>query len=289
MPEYVDLHAHTTASDGTTSPGELIRAAARCRLAAIAVTDHDTTAGVTEAMDAAADLPIVLVPGIELSATWRETSLHVLGLGIDPSCEQLQNVLTKMRAGREKRNWQIVQRLRERGVAITMEEVVQAARNRSDGEDTPVIGRPHIAEALRRGDYVRDIAEAFDKWIGRGCPAYMPRWRPTPEEAFAAISAADGASILAHPGHISCDNTAQYERVVREMIAAGLDGMEAYHSDHSPVQTRTFLDLAKRFGLLVTGGSDFHGASKPEVRLGRPRVPASVVASHPLGRRLLGR
>ena len=279
MRRFVDLHTHSTASDGSCLPQALIRLADEAGLAAVALTDHDTTAGLAAARKAAEERPnLQFLPGIEVSAKCDRGTLHILGLGVDELCEVLQEMLARLRAARDRRNPKIVARLREMGIEIAMDEVLAVARRGT--EDLPpgdVVSRLHIAEVLQRKGFTRSTDEAFERLIGKGQPGYVERERPSPREAITAIHSAGGVAALAHPPQLNCTNYAQLEQTLRGMIRDGLDGLEVYHRDHTPAQTRHYLKLAGRYGLAVAGGSDFHGAAKGEAVLGRPRVPMAAV------------
>jgi len=276
MRRLCDLHTHSTASDGKLLPAELIELADSCRLAAVALTDHDTTEGLREAAAAAERFDeLAFIPGIELSAASGEGGLHLLGYHIDPAAAALRRVADHLRSARDRRNPEIVARLQTMGLDVTMDDVLAAAA--AVAPDRQIIGRPHIAAVLVAKGYAKTVSEAFDRYIGSKAPAYVQRDRPSAAVAIGAIHSAGGVAVLAHPVHLGLTNYAQYERVARSLIAKGLDGLEAYHSDHTDRQTRFFLDLARRFDLLATGGSDFHGPSHGGARLGRPRVPATVV------------
>ena len=275
---FVDLHTHSTASDGATGPGDLIRLADAAGLAAVALTDHDTTAGIAEARAAATDLPdLHFIAGVEVSAVFSPGTLHILGLGIDESDPALLEMTAHFRHAREQRNPKIIQRLQAMGVGIDMDDVRAAA---GAGADRPsrIISRLHIAQALASKGVAQSVAEAFDRYVGDGAPAYVPKDRMAPEQVIAAIRSAGGAAIAAHPAQMRCRSPEELQRVLRQLKDVGLAGVEVYHSDHTDVQTRQYLDLAYGLELLVTGGSDFHGPAKPHVRLGYPRTPLSIVA-----------
>jgi predicted metal-dependent phosphoesterase TrpH len=272
---FVDLHTHTTASDGSLTPTELIDAADRVKLAAIAVTDHDTVAGLAEARAAAADYPeLDLAVGVEVSATFPGGTMHLLGLGIDETNEQLLAMLNQLSEGRTWRNPEIVRRLNALGLELTYDEVLAIAHS---GSGSSAVSRNHIAEALIARGYVKTRQEAFNKYLASGGPAYVSRVKLDPAETIAAIRAAGGLAVLCHPPQLKCENGAQLERIMRELMDAGLEAIEAYHSDCTARQKRHYLDLAKQLKLFVTGGSDFHGRGKPDVHLGHPRVPASLI------------
>jgi len=210
-----------------------------------------------------------------VSANLPGATLHILGLGIDESARSVRDLVELLRRSRDERNPRIVARLQALGLPIDMDDAraEAAARPAAGG----VLGRLHIALALCRKGCVRTTREAFQRYIGKGGPAYVERRRLDPPETIAAIHDAAGLAVAAHPVQWNCRNRAQIERILRGLIRAGLDGLEVYHSDHTPARTRLYLDLARRLGLGVTGGSDFHGKAKCGVHLGRPRVPLAAL------------
>jgi len=278
MRRFVDLHTHSTASDGGLSPSALVAAADRLDLAAIALTDHDTLSGLGEARAAADRSPdLLFIPGIEVSARFADGTMHVLGLGIDPANEALAAMTHQMQRARDQRNPRIIRKLKEMGIDISDDDVAAVAREMHDRQDCAVTSRVHIAETLRRAGRVGSIAEAFNRYIGREAPAYVDRDRPAASEIIATIDGAGGLAVLAHPSQLNCTNRAQLERIVRGLASHGLAGIEAYHSDHSPAQTRQYMDLARGLGLGISGGSDFHGPGRIEVQLAHPRVPVAAL------------
>ncbi|MCE5278178.1 MAG: PHP domain-containing protein [Planctomycetaceae bacterium] len=293
MRRFVDLHAHSTASDGTLPPADLIAAAERAGLAAIALTDHDTIDGLPAARQASAALAeMKFVPGIEVSAQPPSGTLHILGLAFDEKAPSILALAEFLRSGRRERNPRIVEKLQQLGLGIDMDDVLEAvveagggsgvigsggAGSGTSGSAHLVVSRTHIALAMLDKGYVATTAEAFDRYIGKGQPAYADRPRKSAAETIAAIRDGGGIAVLAHPMQLNCANSAQLERIVHDLKDSGLDAIEAYHSQHSPEQTRAFMKMAKRFGLAVTGGSDFHGAPKPDVSIGRPRVPLAAL------------
>jgi predicted metal-dependent phosphoesterase TrpH len=264
----VDLHAHTTASDGQHSPSELVEQAASIGLAALAITDHDTTAGLAEGLRAGQRLGLEVVPGIELSAeppdvpAGSRSQCHILGLFIDPRSPPLLDRLRSVIENRNRRNARIVERMRsELHWDVTLEEVERAA-----GGD--VVARPHFARVLLDKGYVGSLQEAFDLYLGKGGRAYVERDRLTAEESIRLIHRAGGVAVLAHPSNLAM-SAADAEQYVRTLQSLGLDGIEARYNLHSRDETARYLDLAARLGLVTSGGSDFHGpAVKPAVHLG---------------------
>ncbi|MCY2929969.1 MAG: PHP domain-containing protein [Planctomycetota bacterium] len=276
----VDLHTHSTASDGRVSPTELMGLADAAGLAAVALTDHDTVAGLAEAAQAAQAFPqLRFIPGIEVSVHPQQGTMHILGLGIDPACPALLEMAASFLRGRRSRNPRIVEKLNALGLGISMADVFAVAGVEASDEASAVVGRLHVAEALRRKGFVQTTTEAFERYLARGKSAYVERARLGAARAIDAIHAAGGLALAAHPSQWGCENFAQLEKVLRDLMTAGIDGLEAYHSDHSTFLTRHLLDLAARFNLAVVGGSDFHGSAKPGVSLGVPRVPLAGVLS----------
>jgi hypothetical protein len=256
----LDLHLHTTHSDGSSTPAEVVHLARRAGVTALAITDHDITTGVAEAAATGQQLEIEIIPGIEISSTLDDSELHVLGYFLDPRDPALNERLTVLRESRHRRNPQIIERLQTMGIDITYEEVRALAR-------TDSVGRPHIARILVGKGVVGTAQEAFDRFLAEGRPAYVPRMLPSPAEAVQWIKAARGLAVLAHPTWIKA-TTGTPADLVRQLKADGLDGVEVHYSTHTPRQTREYLDLATRLGLLVTGGSDFHGLTKPDIQVG---------------------
>lgn len=276
MRRLVDLHTHSTRSDGQYAPAEVVRLADSRRLAAVALTDHDTFAGVAEARAAADNCPeLRFVAGIEVSARFSPGTLHILGLGIDTDAPSIARLAQRLRDARNARNPRMIERLQDLGVDVNMDDVRETA-GAKDGDDDRIVGRLHMAETLRRKGFVATTREAFDRYVGKGAPAYVDKEKMDPAETISAIRHAEGVAVLAHPTQL-CQADDELEPLVRRFMEAGLNGIEAYHSDHSPAQTRLYLRLAERLGLFVSGGSDFHGSAKPDAALGTPRVPLSMV------------
>ena len=259
--DLCDLHTHSTASDGTASPAQVVRLARQAGLRAVALTDHDTVAGVEEAAREAKFLGVEFVPGCEISLDGVPGTFHMTGIGIDPADRVLCERLDFVRRGREGRNAEMASKLRALGHAITLEEVAAEA-----GGD--VVGRPHFARVLVKRGVVRDFKEAFDRFLGKGRPAYADRDRLPLADAIAAIHGAGGAAVLAHPYTIALPDPAAYEAWLRETTAAGLDGIETVYTEHSAADERYYRDLAGRCGLLEAGGSDYHGENKANTDVG---------------------
>ncbi|GED34181.1 PHP domain-containing protein [Brevibacillus centrosporus] len=248
MITHADLHTHTKASDGTCDPAENVRLAKEAGLAAVAITDHDTVAGVPSARKAAEELGIEVIPGIEVSSVGRGQDIHVLGYFVPYEDEAFQERLVSLRETRHERNQLLIARLQELGIPITLENVYR----RKQGTDKN-IGRPHIAEELIELGVVASIDEAFAKYLGKEGAAYVNPPRITPQQAITLIKDAGGAAVLAHPGLYDADD------LVEELIAFGLDGIEVNHPDNDPDQRARYTAWANEHGLVITGGSDFHG------------------------------
>ncbi len=247
----IDLHSHTTASDGRAAPAELVRLARGQGIDVLAVTDHDTTEGLAEAAAEAPRVGLRLVPGIELSARFARREVHVLGIGIDPSDAPLQEKLARMRQVRRERVEKICAALGGLGVTLEPAAVLAEAMGKS-------VGRKHVARAMVKAGLVRNDQEAFDRYLEDGGPAHVPSSDLSPGEAAALLRAAGGFPVLAHPHFLDGDE--QVEAILDE---SGIKGIEAHHRYERPGRALDFLALAARRGLLVTGGSDYHGDDNP--------------------------
>jgi predicted metal-dependent phosphoesterase TrpH len=259
----IDLHLHTTASDGRSTPSELVDEAAGAGLTVMAVTDHDTTASVEDVRQRARARGIDAVPGIEVTAVEDGRDVHVLGYFIDPSDEALGSFLAGQRSARVARVVAIGERLAALGMPIDLEPLLKTV----GGSSARSVGRPQVARALIAAGYVADTREAFDKWLGRDCPAFVPRSGPSPERVIEAIHAAGGLASLAHPGRTNIDAR------IPALAHAGLDALEVYHSDHSGDAVERYRAMARALGLLATGGSDFHGDPAHGVKPGTTSLP----------------
>ncbi|MBB6636451.1 PHP domain-containing protein [Cohnella thailandensis] len=268
-----DLHTHTTASDGLHRPADNVRMAKEAGLGGIAITDHDTVAGIEEALREGEKLGIAVVPGVEISTAYEGTEIHVLGYYMNVEDPVFLARLADQRKVRDARNEGILARLGELGIQVSMEELREIAGRSESPEET--IGRPHIADALVRRGVVGTIQEAFDRYLAKGRAAYVdPPPRITPMEAYRWIKDAGGAAIVAHPGLY------RREELASDLLDGGADGVEAHHSDHTPEQEERYRQLAIARGKIVTGGSDFHGARKGGVYhgpIGNRTVEMSVL------------
>lgn len=255
----VDLHMHSTASDGTLAPAEVVAAAVRAGLAVIALTDHDSVAGVGEAQAAGARSGVRVVTGVELSALDGDCEVHLLGLHL-VRLDAVEQRLATFREGRRWRAEEIVRRLVALGVPVTLDAVLRHAGGGA-------IGRPHVARALVEGGWVADVREAFDRWLGNGRPAFVPKIRLTSADAIALVHEAGGLAILAHPG---VEGTrARVER----LVAHGLDGLELRHPSQTSEDEARLGAIAEQFRLVPSGGSDWHGAPAGPRTIGCMRVP----------------
>jgi len=265
----IDLHTHTTASDGSLSPAELVNLARRLGLKAVAVTDHDTIAGLPEALAAGRALNYEAVPGIEISAEFRPGSMHILGYFIDPADLNLNQRLGELQQARRTRNIEMLGRLKTLGLKADMEDIEAAA---GGGQ----IGRPHFARVMTAKGFVTEPNEAFELYLKRGRPAHVEKFRLGPAEALTLIRRAGGLPVLAHPATLRLNGLDALEDLVAELKNQGLAGIEVYYSDHTRQMAEDFLALARKYDLLPTGGSDFHGENKPGVELGRGRGDLAV-------------
>lgn len=256
----IDLHVHTTASDGTLTPSQTVQLAKRRQLKAIAITDHDTVDGVKEALEEGKRLSIEVIPGVEISANAKTGSLHLLGYFVETERGILKEKLERLKQARSERNPRIADRLNDLGVHITYEEVVRAS---GGGQ----VGRPHFAQVLVNRGYVRSISEAFDRYLAQGAPAYVGKFRFEVKEAMDIVLEAGGVPVLAHPFTMNCAPD-ELETRVTELVQDGLKGIEVFYPDHTGEQTVQYQRLADKLGLVKTGGSDFHGALIEKAELG---------------------
>jgi predicted metal-dependent phosphoesterase TrpH len=259
----IDLHLHTTASDGRLSPTELVALASASGVRILAVTDHDTTDGIDESAAEAARRGLVAVPGIEVTAVEDGRDVHMLGYFFDPLEESLVQFLVGQRLTRIARIADIAVRLAQLGLPVDVQPLLDDARKHHHKS----IGRPALARAMIAAGYVETTNEAFDKWLGQGCPAFVERVGPSPEDVIRTLHRAGGIASLAHPGRTRIDGR------IAALRDAGLDAIEAYHSDHDAETTHGYLALARGLDLLVTGGSDFHGDPAHGLEPGASTLP----------------
>ena len=263
----IDLHTHTTASDGSYTPSGLVRYAAAIGLKAIAITDHDTLDGLPEALKEAELLELEVVPGVEISVDFQP-EMHMLGYFLYGGYTSMNGILKELKEKRSERNPKIIKKLNELGMDINMEEIEALARG-------GVTGRPHIARVMIEKGYVVSVAEAFDKYLASGRPAYFPKEKLTPEQGIEEISKTGGLPVLAHPIYLDRNET-ELDLLLENLAKAGLKGIEAYYSENTDDQTKLLLKLAGRNNLFVTGGSDFHGSFKPDIEIGTGRGNLSI-------------
>ena len=270
----VDLHVHSTESDGTFTPTEVIAEAKNAGLSAIALTDHDTATGIRKAMGAAKEAGIELIPGIELSTAYtfpgkkQEKEIHIVGLYINPDDPELLKMTAEFRECRDKRNEKMIAALQEEGFPITMEALLAA-------NPDSVITRANIARFLYEHGWIKSVSEAFDKYIGDGCRCYVGRFKVSPMEAVSLIKKTGGIAILAHPllYHLGVE---QLQLLIDDLKAVGLDGIEAIYSTYTTGEEQLVKRIAKENKLLISGGSDFHGANKPYIHLGTGKGTMAV-------------
>ncbi len=267
MPNYVDLHMHTTASDGLYSPTELMQRVKEASLRAVALTDHDTTNGIEEASRTAHSLGIEFIPGIEINTDVSGGEVHVLGYFIDYQQPAFQNTIKVLRDARVRRGERMVELLNEEGVHITWERVREIAQGS--------VGRPHVAQTLVEAGYAQSINEAFEKYIGNGKPAYVPRYKLTPEDAVRLIVSANGLPVIAHP--ITLPGLEILRTWLPALKASGLVGLETYYGPYTQQDEQALLAIAREYSLIPTGGTDYHGPNIHPTPLGGRYVPYQAV------------
>jgi 3',5'-nucleoside bisphosphate phosphatase len=250
MPIKTDLHMHTNFSDGFNSPENLIEKANNRGIKILSITDHDNTNGISEAVEYANKYGIEIIPGVEISSDIRDTEVHILGYFIDPKNTDLEHYLNFFREERYKRAIRMIKKLNVLGLNINIEDVMVFAKNSA-------LGRPHIAQALLAKGQVKSFFEAFYKFIGNHAPAYERKVHLSPQSAFKIISDAGGLSFIAHPGNMP-------EILIKELIDAGVDGIEVIHPSHSPEQVRFYRGIVNEYFLLESGGSDYHGGKRED-------------------------
>lgn len=278
----IDLHCHSTFSDGSDTPGRLARLGEAAGLSALALTDHDTVDGLEEFLSAQPEVTTRLLPGVEISCAYLGRSLHVLGLLVEPEDPRFRARLAGLRGRRDHRNQAMVARLNHLGIPIRMEQVVAHAHS-------SVVSRVHFSLALTELGAASSPEEAFRRWIGDSGPAYVPREELEPAEAAAWIREAGGVPVVAHPGRFAGRNF-RWDESMRDLRNLGMAGFEARYGDYGPAEERYFLELADRLGMIACGGSDYHGTHKAGLRLGAGRgnlrVPDSVLTEIERARRV---
>jgi len=262
---FIDLHLHTTASDGTFSPTQVVKIALELKLKAIAITDHDTVGGIQEALKAAENEPIEIIPGIEFSTEFNSESFHIVGLFIDYQNKDLLKLTYKIKNAREIRAKRIIEKVNvlKAGPEITFDEVLAI----SEG----LIGRPHVGEIMLRKGYAKTMNEVFEKYLRRGGPCYVPRFKLSPKEAIEFLLKIKAIPILAHPGYISKE--INLDAFLKELKQTGLMGIEVYYPSHTDEQIEYFKKLAKKYGLLISGGTDCHGKLNEGPFIGSLNIP----------------
>jgi hypothetical protein len=261
----IDLHMHSSASDGSYPPARVVAIAGANGVDVISLTDHDTLEGLPEAQACADEAGIRLIPGVELSVTEEGADVHLLAYGFDPSDAKLRAAVLRYREGRRERARKILARLKGLGIRIPLEEVEEIAAGAA-------LGRPHVAEALLRGGFVETFDEAFQRYLGHHAPAYVPKQVVSMEQAAGIVRDAGGVLILAHPGTLNRDH------FIPGWARRGLDGIEVWHSKHDESDIRRYQGYAQLHGLLMTGGSDYHGERTPNVTIGCVPVPERILA-----------
>jgi 3',5'-nucleoside bisphosphate phosphatase len=267
MANVIDLHTHSTASDGIYAPADLLQQAHDIGLRVLALTDHDTTNGLDEASAKAEHLGINFIPGIEINTDVGSDEVHVLGYYLEYQRPEFQQVLQVLRDARVRRGQRMVELLNEQGVAISWERVREIAQGS--------VGRPHVAKALQEAGYVQSIPEAFDKYIGKGCPAYVPRYKLAPIDAIRLILSARGLPVMAHP--IGLPGLDELRKWLPELVEAGLVGLETYYGPYTEEEELQLRALADQYHLIPTGGTDFHGPGIHPTPLGGRFVPFEAV------------
>ena len=259
-----DLHIHTIFSDGSVSPSEIVQQGANLKLRALGITDHDCVEGINPALEAGVRFGVEIIPGVELSSAIGETEVHILGYYIDWRDQVFRQQLGKMQDFRQQRLEEMVFKLRGIGLPLDLNRVREIAGNGA-------VGRLHLAQALQEAGYISGYADAFSRYLGIGKPAYVGKFPLSPKQAIEMILSVKGIPVLAHPASLKRDE------LIPEFIEYGLKGIEAYHPDCPPSLSLHYEELVRKYNLVVTGGSDYHGPAKPNVYLGKVVVPYTVV------------
>jgi hypothetical protein len=278
----VDLHLHTTASDGVLTPSQMVNYARSKGLLAIAITDHDTIEGLEEGLLEGERIGLEVIPGIEISAEHSPGSMHLLGFFLDIHHPTLKERLGYLQRARAERNPRMAEKLNKLGIDITFDEVLKAS---GGGQ----VGRPHFAQVLMEKGYVRSFQEAFERFLKKGASAYVEKMRFSAEESIHFINEANGVAVLAHPNTLQVNGYSELENLILRLVKTGLRGIEAYYPEHSALEVAQYKTLAERHGLLVTGGTDYHGIEKNGLDIGVGRgemkLPYSIVENLKAARR----
>lgn len=273
LPKNADLHIHTHFSDGTFSPQEVIERAKDLRLSAISITDHDTVDALPLSFEHARGDDLEVIPGIELTAKFAKSEVHILGYLIDWQSEWFLSKLSEVKKMRMQRLYEMIKKLSAFGIDIELEELLRFANSSSPG-------RLHLARFMQKKGYVSSIEEAFTRYIGNFAPCYIERFRLSAKEAIGMIQRAGGIPVLAHPHNLN------HDELIRQLVGYGLKGLEAYYPLNTPLVNKNYLNLAKKYNLLITGGSDCHGLAKEEVLMGKVRIPYQLVEELKQAKRL---
>ena len=271
--QYIDLHVHSTSSDGTFSPTELVAYGLKKGLCAFALTDHDTTSGIAEAQEAARGTDLTVIPGIELSTSWKNRDIHILGLNIEPENAYFQDNLRDFQLEREHRNKKIIKKMQDMGLSISYDEMLKSFPD-------SVWTRAHFARFLLNTHQVHTIPEAFNRFLGDHAPCFVPREKVTPFQAVQMIHQGGGKAVLAHPllYHLT---SGELDELTAALTKSGLDGIEAIYSSNKGMDETNMRRLASKYKLFITGGSDFHGSNKPSIDLGcgkgNLKIPSSLL------------
>ena len=260
----VELHTHSSVSDGSLSPSELVELAKEKKIEVLALTDHDTSDGIIEAKKKAKEVGITFVPGIEIS-TGNNNEIHILGYFFEDGYIKLNDYLDYLKKNRNNRNYLMIEKLQKEGVDISIEDILEVSEEGS-------IGRAHFAYVLMKKGYVKNVDEAFEKYVGLNGVAYIKKESLNISDTIEKINGAGGVAVFAHPGYLNLSSD-EYRKLFRELKESGLEGVEVYYPSHSKEQREMFLEIARDNDLIVTGGSDFHGAIRPEIEIGMEDVP----------------
>ncbi len=264
----IDLHTHTTASDGILTPREIVRLAARLKVEYLGITDHDTTLGLKEALEEARNWDVEVVPGVELSVEWPTGEMHILGYYVPPEGGRLEEKLEELREDRRARVARIIEKLKDLGIILDLDEVYELVGGS--------VGRPHIARLMVSKGYVSSVEEAFEKYLKRGAPAYVEKRWLKPSEAIRLLRECGAIPVLAHPVTLNI-GTSELDNLISKLKGTGLMGVEVYTPIHTESRIAAYKEIAEKHGLICTGGTDFHGDQDSGIRLAMIDVPIECV------------